>query len=216
MLIVHRSPIMRLGLAAALRDTSRFAVVAETDATADACELLSREQPALLLLGLTLRGGDGLGLLATARRLSPKTKAVVLTARSDMASLQRAFRAGARGYVLVQEQPAVLVQALDEVLRGGVYASADASEWVMHGMAETALETRGAAVERLTNRELLIFRRLGEGEGPAHLARALHLSVKTVETHQARIRLKLQCRSGAELKAFARRWLIASSARDVM
>lgn len=214
-LIVHESPILRFGAAQLLRESGDFTVVGETDGTAEACELLLRYRPELLLVGLTLRGSDGLHLVAAARRLSPETRAVVLTARNDATWVQRAFRAGARGYVLLQEQPGVLLRALRDVVAGKVHASALTSERLAEALVCDGAAVRRRMVERLTNRELLILRRLGAGEGPSHLARALHLSVKTVETHQARIRIKLGCRDSAELKGYARRWVVASSARDV-
>lgn len=214
-LLAHSSPVLRLGMAELLRRSRRFALLAETDRTAEACELVARYRPALLVLGLTLSGTDGLDLIAAVRQLSPETGAVVLTARSDPEWLQRAFRAGARGYVMVQDEPDRLVEALDDVLEGKLHASALASRLFTRALSELPTAGRRAPVERLTNRELLILRLMGGGEGPSTIARALGVSVKTVETHQANLRMKFGCRSAAELKAQARRWFIFSTAADL-
>jgi DNA-binding NarL/FixJ family response regulator len=195
-----------------LRRTGQISVQGETESASEARELLARHEPKLLITGLTLRGGDGVELIRDLRRLSPQTRAVVLTARTDAASMQRAFRAGARGYVAVQDTTDTLLQALTEVLRGELFASVTVSRYAVETFV-TGTPFRADAVNTLSDRQWHIFRRLGAGDGPMTLARALRVSVKTVETHQARIKEKLGCRTAAELHAQAARWALSAMRR---
>ena len=206
-LIVHSSPVTRLGLSTLLDRTGRFLVCAQTDAACAARELLALHQPTFAIVGLMLRGGDGFSLIKDFQKLNPATAVVVLTKRGDALAVQRAFRAGARGYLLMGDDTAEILSALDRVMGGELYASASVARCLLENLADGLMKPNGSRVTSLSDRELQVFSLFGRGFGATRLAAELHLSVKTVETHQMRIKEKLGLQSAAEVSKEAAVWM---------
>ncbi len=206
-LVVHGSPLTRLGLTAALRSHRSFNICAETDQVPMARELVVRHQPDLVVLGLTLRHGDGIELIKDLRKLCPVVRALVLTKHDDPLTMQRAFRAGARGYVLAGDPTSEIFKAIERVLAGEVCASDSMTHRLVQNFARGAIKPNGSKVSALSDRELQVFSLFGRGFGATRLAAELHLSVKTIETHQMRIKEKLGLRSAAELCERAVLWM---------
>jgi DNA-binding NarL/FixJ family response regulator len=109
-LIVHGSPVTRLGLTILLAESGRFAICGQADTASVARDLFEQFHPQLVVTGLTLRGGDGIGLIKDFRKLHPAARTLVLSRRGDALSVQRAFRAGARAYLMTDD-------ATGEILR---------------------------------------------------------------------------------------------------
>jgi DNA-binding NarL/FixJ family response regulator len=113
---------------------------------------------------------------------------------------ERVLRAGAAGYVMKQEATDKVLIALRKVLSGGIYLSERMSSKFMHQLVGGGKVTaNGSLIERLSDRELEVFGLIGEGRGTRQIADQLHLSVKTVESHRAHIKEKLNLRSATEL-----------------
>lgn len=215
-LIVHSSPVTRFGLAILLTESGRFAVCAQTDAAAMARELFEQHQPDLVVTGLTLRGGDGIGLIKDFRKLHPTSRTLVLSKRDDALAMQRAFRAGARAYLMAGDETTEILKALDRILAGELYASASVGQRLLENLADGQLKSNDASkVTSLSDRELQIFSLFGRGFGATRLAKELHLSVKTIETHQMRIKEKLGLRSAAELSKEASLWMSEVARREL-
>src|SRR5437660_11043283 len=121
-LMIHGAPLIRFGLARLIEATGRFEVCAETDDAPTARELFVQQQPQIVVLGLTLRGGDGVELIKDFRKLNPSARTIVLTTREDPLSIQRAFRAGARGYLEKGDDLPEILIALDQILAVDLYA----------------------------------------------------------------------------------------------
>jgi DNA-binding NarL/FixJ family response regulator len=206
-LVVHGSSITRLGLVTLFNRHRRFSLCAETAEAPTACELVVRHRPDAIIVGLTLRHGDGIELLKALRKESPGVRILVLTQRNDAISVQRAFRAGARGYLLVQDDIAEIPRALSEILAGGYYVSPNVAQRLPVMLAKGEITSSVTELSRLSDRELQVFRLIAGGVGASRVASELHLSVKTIETHRTRIKLKLGLRSGADLNRLAARWL---------
>ncbi len=205
---------MRSVLRSVMEASNRFEICAETDNAPTARDLFTRHQPKLVVLGLTLRGGDGVQLVKDLRKLNEAAATLVLSARDDELSIQRAFRAGAHGYLRVQDATAAeTLRALDEILAGHLYASAGALPRLLKNIAIGKVDVLAVTVKSLSDRELEIFYLIGRGLGVSQLARELHVSVKTVETHQLRMKEKLDLHSAAELRQKAVAWL-SKSARE--
>jgi DNA-binding NarL/FixJ family response regulator len=206
-LVVHASPLARLGLAAIARSQRRFKICAETDDVPAAREMIVRYEPALVVLGLTLRRGDGIELLKDLSKLHPPARRLVLTKRDQPLVVQRAFRAGAHGYLLVSDQTAEILQAFNRVLAGELYASTSVSRGLVENLTRRTVKRDDGQLSSLSDREFQVFSLFGRGLGVTRLAAELRLSVKTVETHQMRIKEKLGLRSAAELCAQAALWM---------
>jgi DNA-binding NarL/FixJ family response regulator len=116
-LIIHHAPLIRSGLVALIEATGRFAVCGETDDVPTGREMLLKLQPRVVGLGLTLRRGSGFELIKDIRRLNRAARVLVVSARDDPLSIQRAFRAGAHGYCALEDDSLEILQALAESLK---------------------------------------------------------------------------------------------------
>ena len=213
-LLVDDHPIMRQGLANVLNQQTHLAVCGEATTPAEALTMAERLRPDLALIDLSLRGGDGIELLKDLRVREPRLLTLVLSMHDEAIFAERALRAGARGYVMKQEKIDRLLLAISRVLSGAIYVS---DQVAAHAVARLAVGNQGAAaqetpvtldayVERLTDRELQVFRLVGRGLGTRLIAETLHLSRKTIESHREHIKTKLGLKDGSELIQRAIQW----------
>ena len=215
MLIIHHTPLVRSGLVSLIEATGRFAVCGETDDAPTAREMFVKDQPELVALGLTLRRGNGIELLKDFRRLDNTARLLVISAHQDPLSVQRAFRAGTHGYLALDDDSSEVLQGLERISEGHLYASASVMRRLLKSLANIEIEPTRSEVKALSDRELQVFSLIGRGFGASRLATELHLSVKTVETYQAHIKEKLGLQSAAELSEKAAVWTLNSMRRNV-
>jgi DNA-binding NarL/FixJ family response regulator len=123
---------------------------------------------------------------------------------------ERAFRAGARGYINKRESAQKVVEAIRRVLEGKVYVSAKTAE-ILAGLTRSGGTIERPAIERLSDRELEVFEKLGRGMGTRQIAEDFRVSIKTVQAYCARIKEKLNVGSATELLREAVRWHDAKS-----
>ena len=123
-LIVHHAPVTRFGLTTLLKSNRGFKVVGQTSSAPVARGLFREIQPDLVILSLTLQHGDGISLLRDFRKMNPAARSLVLTARDDALSVQRAFRAGACGYIETHDETSEVLHALERIAAGELYVSA--------------------------------------------------------------------------------------------
>lgn len=211
---MHNAPLTRFGLAQLIEATGRFEAYAETDDAPTARELFVRHQPQIVVLGLTLRGGDGIELIKDFRKLNPSARAIVFTTREDPLSMERAFRAGARGYLVTRDPIQEILTAFDQILAGDLYASSRVWRRLLENLGNGAIEPVTSELKYLSDRELQVFSLIGRGFGASRLANELHLSVKTIETYQMHIKEKLGLHSAAELSQKATSWMLHSVRRN--
>ena len=190
-----------------LTGSGRFAVCGQADGTATARDLFEQHQPELVITGLTLHGGDGIGLIKEFRKLHPASRTLVLSKRDDALAVQRAFRAGARAYLTGGDDTNEILRALDRILLGELYASESVGRKLVESFAGTVKKPSHSKIASLSDRELQVFSLFGRGYGVTRIAVELHLSVKTIETHQRRIKEKLGLGSAAELRKEASAWM---------
>jgi DNA-binding NarL/FixJ family response regulator len=214
-LIVDHAPLIRSGLIALIEATGRFAVCDETDDAPTGREMFVKHQPWVVAIGLTLRRGNGIELIKDFRRLNRATRLLVVSARDDPLSIQRAFRAGTHGYVALEDDSSEVLQALERISEGHLYASASVMRRLLKSLATNEIEPVRSEVKALSDRELQVFSLIGRGFGASRLATELHLSVKTIETYQAHIKEKLGLRSAAELSEKAAHWTVDSMRRSL-
>jgi DNA-binding NarL/FixJ family response regulator len=210
-LIVHHAPLMRFGLTTLVRSSGQFKVIGETGEAPAARRLLIENSPDLVVLSLTLHRGDGFSLLKDFRKLNSPTCALVVTARNDSLSVQRAFKAGARGYVVTGDETAEVLHALERIAAGELYASGTVARGLLQMLASGLVETKQDHCGQLSDRELQVFRLIGSGFGTSRVATELQVSVKTIETHRQRIKQKLGLTNGIELTRRATEWMMEAA-----
>jgi DNA-binding NarL/FixJ family response regulator len=181
-------------------------VCGEAEEAQAAMQSIADKKPDIIILDISLKGPDGLELLKSIRAVYPDLPVLVLSMHDEATYAERALRARANGYIMKQEATEKVLVALRRIFNGEVYLSDSMSKKMLRqyiGGAPSLLESRIAA---LSDRELEVFRRIGEGRATREIAEELHLSVKTVETYQAHIKDKLSLRSGRELIQHAVQW----------
>jgi len=197
-LVVDAEPVSRCGLVYLLNSHARLRVVGEAEALPLARELCARHQPELVVLDSLL--GDGVEFIREVKRFSPHGRVVVFTAHADALSVTRAFKAGATGYVTRRDSVAALMSAVLGALDGERHCAPCVQRVLMEQLACGGVEVRGSAESVLSDRELQVYRLLGQGLKARGVAAELRVSVKTVETHVQRIKTKLGLANGGELQ----------------
>jgi DNA-binding NarL/FixJ family response regulator len=204
--VVDDHPIVRQGLALLLNAQADLEVCGEAEEAQAALEALERVTPDILLVDISLHGPDGLDLVKAVRARTSSLPMLVLSMHDESIYAERVLRAGANGYIMKQEATDRVLVAIRQILRGDVYISDRvASRMVRQYVKGPGDETR-PALAALSDRELEVFRLIGEGHSTRSIAGELHLSVKTVETHQAHIKEKLSLHSARELVQYAIEW----------
>jgi DNA-binding NarL/FixJ family response regulator len=203
--VVDDHPIVRQGLVQLLSQQGDLRVIGEGADVYESLRAIRATPPDLCLVDVTLKDGDGLELIKELKSGTPDVAILVLSMHDEQLYAERALRAGARGYVMKGEPPATLLDAIRRVLAGEVYVSpAMGSALLSRALGHRAAEagTR-SSIERLTDRELEIFRLIGAGLTVREIAERLFLSGKTVEAHRENIKQKLGIRTSNELLRFA-------------
>lgn len=213
-LVVHRTGFVRSGVLSLIANSMQFTACGETDQAPLARELFLRDKPDLVLVGLRLSGADGIQLMKEFRSLNPAAVILALSEHVDAFSAQRAFRAGARGYLSIEDAPELL-KALDEISNGRPYVGASVLPLILSEFAAGTKGPHSSDINSLSDRELEIFSFIGRGVSASELANELNVSIKTIETHQMRMKEKLGVHSAAELRQKAREWLARSAVNRI-
>ena len=213
-LVVHRIGFVRAGVISLIEKSMQFVVCGETDEAPLARELFLRHKPHLVVVGLRLCGADGIQLIKEFRSLNPVAAILALSEHADPFSAQRAFRAGARAYLTIDDAPELL-RAFDKILTGHPHVAASVLPLILSNFAAGTKNSRNLDINNLSDRELEIFSFIGRGVSVSELASELHVSVKTIETHQMRMKEKLALHTAAELRQKAREWLAKSAVNRI-
>jgi DNA-binding NarL/FixJ family response regulator len=208
--IVDDHPLVREGLANLINQQTDLMVCGQAEDAAQTLAGIGASRAELALIDISLKTASGLELVKDLKVHYPDVALIVLSMHDEMLYAERAIRAGARGYVMKRETTKEVLTAIRRVLQGDVYVS----ERVVNLMARRLGSPRKAAasspVEQLSDRELEIFRLLGQGRTTSQIAADLHLSLKTVQAYCARAKEKFGVDSLTELLRAAIRWEDAS------
>lgn len=200
LVIADDHTIMREGLKRILNGAENIEVVGEA---VNGFEVLAKVREGgfdLLLLDLSMPGRSGIELIRQIKSEAPKLPILVLTMHEEEQYAVRTIRAGARGYLTKESAGTQLLSAIARVASGRPYISAEVAEQ----LALEIMEPHDSLPhERLSNRELEIFKLLVHGKSITEIADSLHLSVKTISTHKTRMLQKMRMHSLAELVQYA-------------
>ena len=204
-LIVDDHPIMRLGLAKLIEAEPDLEVAWEAGTAREALVHLENATPDLVLVDMTLPDRGGLELIKDIRAAFEGVQCLAISMHDEELYAERVLRAGGRGYVMKEEAPGKLIQAIRRVMDGGVFLSEKMEARIVELFAGG--EKGGSPVDRLSDRELEVFRLLGEGFGTREIAGKLGISVRTIDAHRAHIKEKLGLKDATELVHQAVRWV---------
>lgn len=206
-LVVEDHPIVRRGIRDLLEAEAGWRVIGETDNAADALRLIQLQVPSVAIIDISIKGRDGLELTKAIRAQELAMPILIMSMHDEELYAERVLRAGANGYIMKQEVAEKVVAALRQVLAGEVYLSDAAHRRLLRGLGrQGSRDDSGSPYGKLTDRELEVFRLIGEGNTTRQIAGRLHLSIKTIETYRAHLKEKLGLRTGSELVRDAVHW----------
>lgn len=212
-LIVDDHPMLRRGLAALIESEPDLAVCGEAATCTDALEAVRENQPDLVLVDLELDGCHGLDLVRDLKVQHAGIPALVLSMHDESVYAERSLKAGARGYVTKQELDTTVLVAIHRLLDGGWYMSDKLEEGFATKFVSGQTLGTESPLDVLSNRELQVFRLIGQGRTTRQIAATLTLSIKTIESHLEHIKRKLLLKSAAELAQRATQWVVSGRSR---
>ena len=206
-LIVDDHPIFRRGLAQLINQENDLCVCGEADNYHGALKAVDELKPAMVIVDITLKDMSGIDLIKEIRKINKAVTMLVISMHDESLYAERAFRAGAKGYVMKQEASESIVQAIRQVRSGGIYASQKMTELILSRFVEGPKDMAESPLQALTDREIEVFQLIGEGLGISEIGLRLHLSVKTIGTYRERIKEKLNLKNSTELLRYALNWV---------
>jgi len=205
--VVDDHPIVRQGLSQLINREPDLTVCGEAEDARTVLHSIDRSKPDILIVDVSLNGPDGIDLLKTIRARDPKLPVLILSMHDESLYAERALRAGANGYIMKQEATERVLIAIRQILGGEVYVSDRMAQKMVQQFVKGSPVPRQSSVDELTDRELEVFRLIGQGHSTRQIAEELHISVKTVESYYAHIKEKLSLKNARELVQHAVQWL---------
>lgn len=204
--IVDDHPLFRKGLEQLINSSNdAFAICGEAGDAAEGMARIRQLKPDLAIVDLSLPGANGIELIKNIRAEFEKLPVLILSMHDESLYALRALRAGAQGYVMKQEALENVIGAIRELLAGRPYLSTQMSAKLITNFASGSTQTN--PTDKLSDRELEILELIGRGRDVHEISDALHISRKTVETHRAHIKEKLNLKNAREVNRFAAQWV---------
>lgn len=206
-LIVDDHPLLRDGLIKVINQQAELAVCGEAADARAGLATVAKCRPDVAIVDLSLEEGNGLDLIKDLHARYPKLPILVLSMHPENLYAERAIRAGAKGYVMKHEPVARVIAALRKVLSGNVALSDNILSRMLGVPKPGRQDGEKSPAELLSDRELEVFRMLGQGQGTRQIAQKLGLAISTIESYRASIKQKLGVERATELVARAARFV---------
>ena len=207
--IIDDHPIVREGLIQLInhRSKGRLTVVEQADNAQTALNAVANHKPDIVILDVSLKDTNGMELTRQIKRKHTQTFVLMLSMYDESLYAERALCAGADGYIMKTETPSNIMQAIQHVLKGGIYISDQMATKFIKRNTIRRTSKNVLSINLLASREREVFHLLGIGKTTRQIAQELNLSVKTVETYRGRIKQKLQITNTNELIQQAVQWV---------
>ena len=207
--IVDDHPLVREGMAVRIATQSNWVVCGQSDTIAGALASVGATAPDVMIVDISLKDGNGLELIRQLSLRHEKVKILVISAVQDSLYAERALRAGALGYLNKQETNEKMIQAIRTVAAGQRFIPPEIARRMKDASSQSSEDRRG--VERLSNRELEVFRLIGEGQTASAIAAKLSISTNTIDSHRENIKRKLGAKDAGELNRLAVQWVLENA-----
>ena len=205
--LVDDHPIVRHGLTQLINHEPDLMVCGESEDGSKALTAIRTAKPDMVVVDLTLKRSSGFSLIKNLNAFDPRLPILVLSIHEESLYAERCLRAAAKGYLMKEEAMENVLLAIRRVLAGQVYLSEEMHEKLFRTSGKRSETVTASPLERLSDRELEVFRLHGQGVGTRQVAKQLNLSLSTVYSHRARIKVKLGAYSGTELLQQAVKWV---------
>ncbi|MDF1752735.1 MAG: response regulator transcription factor [Verrucomicrobiales bacterium] len=211
-LIVDDHPIMRMGLAQLVGLDSNFEVCGEAGSANEAIEKIEEIGDVdMALVDISLPDRSGLELVKDLKVMKPELSCLVISSHDENVYAERILKAGGKGYIMKDQAPDKLIEAIKVVTNGGIFLSPEMTAKMMQIIAGGGGNEASRGISGLSDREFEVFRKLGEGKSSREIAGELGISIRTVDTHRTHIKDKMGLRDSSELTFEAIRWVEAQS-----
>jgi len=200
-LLVDDHALVRAGIRALIEGKPGIEVIAETGDGHEALRIIGKLHPNLVLLDITMPTMNGFEVLEQITKRFTETRVIILTVHDGTEYAMRALRAGAAGYLPKSAATIELEDAISAVAEGGTYLSHEISQKTLFEYAQAG--TPQDLLVSLTARQREILKLIAEGQSTKEIGRNLNISVKTVESHRAKLAEKLGIHDVAGLVRFA-------------
>ena len=205
-LIIEDHRMFREQLAHLINKADDMEICGQADNIRDGLALITKTQPSIAIIDITLRGSSGLELLKDLRAHGIALPTLVLSMHDESLYAERALRAGAKGYVTKHEASAAVLKAIRQILKGEIYLNPRFMSRMISKMTAGG-DVASEPIDRLADRELEVFDLIGRGLTTREIAAQLGLGITTVDTYRTRIREKLNLENSARLRFAASRWV---------
>ena len=205
--IVDDHALIRRGLTTLINGEPDMEVCGQAEDASTALQDVIKLQPDLVTVDISLKGNSGLELIKSIRAFNPKIQVLVLSMHHESIYALRVLKAGARAYIMKQDVISKVVEAIRRIRSGHLYVSDDVASQMLNRLVGGESGDDTSPVAMLSDRELEIVNLIGSGMLTREIAAKLHVSVKTVETHRAHIKEKLNLRNATQLVQFCVRWV---------
>jgi len=205
-LIVEDHSIVRMGLSTLISQLDDISLCSEAESGEKALEFLKNNKPDIVIVDISLRDMNGIDLIKYIKRVKDNIPILVLSVFDETFYAERAFAAGAMGYIMKQEASEVIVKAIRTVLSNEIYASDRIKDRLLKKAIGKGSGIDDTAISSLTDRELQVFELIGQGNETREIAEQLRLSIKTVDTYREHIKEKLNLKNATELIQHASQW----------
>ena len=207
-LLVDDHPLVCEGLAQRINEESDMEVCGQAQNAHTALEAIEKLRPHIAVIDISLGKGNGIELIKDIKVRHPLLPALVLSMHDEALYAERSLHAGAKGYVMKQEDTTIVLRAIRQVLHGQVYLSEKVKEGIVNRVGGNIPKGEITSLsQQLSDREFEVFQLIGDGYGTNEIAERLHLSMKTVASHRENIKRKLNLNTSDELTRRAIHWL---------
>jgi len=206
-MIIEDHPVFRFGLRELINQEDDLTVCGEAEDKITAWREIQRLKPDLIILDLSLKDGDGIGLIKDIAKNYKNMPVLVVSMHDESIYAERSLIAGAKGYINKQETSVSIVEAIHCLLKNKVFVSDKIKDEILYHLVGGFGSYDQFPLERLTDRELEVFQFIGKGFSTNEIADKLNLSTKTIGTYRERIKEKLHLRNARELIRHAMLWV---------
>ncbi len=206
-LIVDDHPLICRGLTQMINNEKDLEVCGEANDINSAMQQVADLGPDAVMVDLSLKSSSGIDLIKAIKARYPDLPALVYSMHDESVFAERVLRAGAKGYVMKDQPPEVLLKALRKVLTGNIYFSDAMTTKLLDRLTAAGNEALRNPVAGLTDRELEIFSLMGQELTARQIAARLNISIKTVEAHRDHIKSKMGVQNSSDLSRHAKEWL---------
>jgi DNA-binding NarL/FixJ family response regulator len=204
--IVDRQPVVRKGLSAIISEVQGFNVCGDCGDTRSVFKSLEHKKPDIIILDIALKEGSGIEFIKDLKVRFPHIHVLVFSHHDESIYADHVLRAGALGYIMKEEEPEKIKEAIKIVLKGEIFVSEKIRLKLLKRLISNKPKPYRSPIEQLSSRELEVFQLIGTGLSTRKIASELNLGIKTIETYRFNIKKKLGINDNTELIHHASKW----------